>query len=123
MGMSEYTRRIFHADDHEAVRGAIKSAAPHYFGQIVLQASTIDQALGYIPGTLQQMRIEIALIDSSFGIRERRTGAVIAQAIRDSGLAVGIISLSSDIQSWGDINASKDDGPAGIANAIQQLSR
>ncbi len=120
MGMSEYNARIFHADDTNVVLQSFAALAPFELGNVVLQAHTIDEALGYIPDTLRGRGVNMAIIDDNFNDRERRTGVVIAQAIRDSGLAVAIISLSANTQNWGDLNCKKEDSPSKMAASIRQ---
>lgn len=118
--MSEYQGRIFHADDTNVVLDSFARFAPFELGQVVLQARTIDEALGYIPDSLRNLGVNIALIDDNFNDRERRTGVVIAEAIRASGLAVAIISLSSNAQTWGDLNCRKTDSATQTANSIKE---
>ncbi|OGK29136.1 hypothetical protein A3D06_00710 [Candidatus Roizmanbacteria bacterium RIFCSPHIGHO2_02_FULL_40_9] len=123
--MSELLHRIFHADDDPDVLGSIKSAAPYFLdGNVVLQATSVDEALAMIPDALIEADADLAIIDGDFiepdGV-SRRNGHEIASAIRKSGLPVAILSLSASSQDWGDENASKRDCLDVWAEAIKRL--
>ena len=155
--MSELLHRIFHADDDPDVLGSIKSAAPYFLdGNVVLQATSVDEALAMIPDALieadanvpddasyylqwgppaidmeeawdvttDSSSIPVAIIDGGFiepDGKGKRNGIEIANAIRESGLSVAILSLSADAQTWGDENASKRDCLDVWAEAIKRL--
>lgn len=95
MSEIEPTFRVFHADDMSIVldvisRGLIDSSDGEI--QVVLQASTVNEAIGLVvQGQLELQRITVALLDGFSGRSEK-----ISTSIREMHPKLPIFGLSMD---------------------------
>jgi CheY-like chemotaxis protein len=120
--------RIFRVDDDEISQSGFKRRVRQHGGEVVLSATSVTQALAYIPDRLISSKIDLALIDNQLG---DGTGETIADQIRNyselfaqSGLSIAIFSFSSDESiKWGDRNFRKQDREAPVMNAIRSMSQ
>lgn len=109
--------RLFHVDDLSMALEAIKGS-PHF--NVVLSASSVAQALQYIPEQLLKKDARVALLDNNIG---GVSGEVIATKIRQTMSGLSIISFSADNNiTWGDVNLLKNVSFADLANVISYVA-
>lgn len=110
--------RIFQVDDNIEGLKIMRKLLGSHDHDVVLIATTVAQALSYIPDILIEKKVNLALVDGNL---PDGSGDQVAQAIRDSGLPISIIALSARQQKFGDQNLNKGEGLRPILQAINSL--
>ncbi len=107
--------KILLADDLPFVRDAIAGflRTKH---EVVAQAGSIEEVRELLESG---KKFSVAIVDGSMPYEG--DGEAAAALIRKKYPNVKIISLSANLQKWGDINLSKHDSPNEVLKAINSL--
>ncbi len=102
--------RIFLADDDPVFRGQLHDWLESEYAptrhRIPLEARSVSDALAFIPEQLKVQDINVALIDDMFN--RKSEGYRIVEAITQSGLAIAMLSCSTEPVRYLEAHVGKD---------------
>lgn len=120
--------RIFLVDDSSSDREYVRKAMEAAGHQVVIEATTLSEALGLItsPEQLIQVRADLAILDGNLGTSSRYPfdGQEVAQAIRGSGLSIKIVAYTSFWNreaDYGDAYVNKAGSKEELVSAVASL--
>ena len=98
--------RIFYAEDDDSIREPTAELFRYAGLEVVLCASSVAQALSYIPDQMLDVDPQVAVLDRNM---PDGTGEEIATALAESGILIPIIAYSNSYNwlGWADTNVMK----------------